>query len=930
VVVEFRLLGPVDVRVDGLALDVGHSRQRCVLAALLVEANRPVPADVLVERVWARRPPRHARTALSGYVSRLRQILAPTGVRIARQPGGYVLAADPMAVDLHRFRVLVAAARAAAADQQAAVHYAQALELWDGEPFATLDTPWVNDLRAALERERRSAELDRHDVELRCGRHAELLPRLSSLAGLHPLDERLVGQLILALYRCGRQADALASYQDLRLSLASELGADPSPPLQQLHGQILRAEDVVTLPAPTHGAPPPAQLPADVDGFAGRDDELADLDALLSGLADRSPTAVVISAVSGSAGVGKTALAVHWAHRVRDRFPDGQLYVDLRGFDPNRKVLDPAEAIRRFLDALGVRAERIPADLDAQTALYRSRLAGRRMLIVLDNARDTAQVRPLLPGTSSCLVVVTSRNTLVGLVAAAGARPIAVDVMSSAAARELLTHRLGDRPAAEPRATDEIIAACAGLPLALTIAAARAAMQPRFPLAGLAAELTRAGSRLDALAADDPATSVRAVLSWSYDALTPEAARVFRLLGLHPGADFSGPAAASIAGLPPAQLRSLLAALVGANLIREHVPGRYTFHDLLRAYAGDLARSTDTAPDRRAAVGRLLDHYVHTAHTANRHLSPTREPIPVPLAPLASGVSTDDLIGEGRASAWLTAERPALLAALRVAVDGGFPTQTWQLAWALHTPLVRRGTWHQLAAVWRTALRAADRLDDPTAQAYAHCYLARAHTGNGCYSDAHAHLGHALDLHARTGDLIGQALTHHHLAVTWERQGDPGRALDQADRALTLYKAAGNRRGQAVALNTVAWHRAQLGDHTRALADSGRALILAQQVGDRVGEAETWDTLGYAHHHLDHHADAVECYQHAVALFQDLGDHHNTAVTLTDLGDVHLAADDPALARGAWQDALAILTELDHPDAVHVGGKLTMLEGSLV
>jgi tetratricopeptide (TPR) repeat protein len=510
---------------------------------------------------------------------------------------------------------------------------------------------------------------------------------------------------------------------------------------------------------------------------------------------------VVISAIGGTAGVGKTALAVYWAHRVADRFPDGQLYVNLRGFDPGGSVMDPAEVVRRFLHALGVEPQRLPADLDAQVALYRSYLAGRRMLVVLDNARDTAQVRPLLPGAPTCLVLVTSRNQLSGLVAADGAHPITLDLLLLEEARELLTRRLGaDRVAAEPDAVAEIIVHCARLPLALAIVAARAATHPHRPLHTLASEMRETRDRLDMLTTDDPHTDVRAVFSWSYQALTPEAARLFRLLGLHPGPGISAPAAASLAALPVSRVRPLLAELAGAHLIVEPTPGRYTFHDLLRAYAVEQAHAFDPDQQRHTATHRALDHYLHTAHTAAVLLEPARDLIT--LTTPQPGVTPEHPADHQQALAWFAAEHAVLLAAVDHAA-GEF--------------------------------------------------------------DTHTQLRHALDLHRQTGDRTGQAHTYLNLARLRERQGHYAEALDHARQALDPYRAAGDRRGQANALNAVGWLNALLGDHQQALTACQRALTLHQELDDHYGQADTWDSLGYAHHHLGRHAEAIACYQRALA-----------------------------------------------------------------
>jgi tetratricopeptide (TPR) repeat protein len=671
----------------------------------------------------------------------------------------------------------------------------------------------------------------------------------------------------------------------------------------------------------------PAQLPADVYGFAGRVEHLARLDALLAAAGTQASTAVVITAVSGTAGVGKTALAVHWAHRVAAQFPDGQLHVNLRGFDPGGQVVEPATAVRGFLDALGVPPERVPAQFEAQVGLYRSLLAGRRVLVVVDNARDAEHARPLLPGSPTALAVVTSRGLLTGLVAADGAHPLALDLLTEAEARELLERRLGPiRVAAEPDAVQRIVGVCARLPLALALVAARAATHPSFGLAAVAAELADAAGQASLPDdSDDVIGRVQAVFSWSYTTLTAPAARLFRLLGLHPGPDTTAPAAASLTGLPPAQMRPLLAELTRAGLLTEATPGRYGFHDLLAAYAAGLTHTVDTGQQRKAATVRLLDHYTHTAHTADRHLDPARDPIPVPLTPAAHGSTPERSTDQHTALGWLDAERPVLLTVQRLAASAGWDTHAWQLAWALHTVLNRRGHWQELVGAWQAVLPAAGRLPHPAA-AYAHRGLGWAVTRLGDGGQAHLHLDHALDLHTKADDPIGQAHTHRTFGLLWERQGRPERALDHAEQALTLFQGAGHRRGQANALNAVGWCHILLGDHTKALTYCQRALTLHHQAGDHDGEANTWDSLGYAHHHLGDHTQAADCYQHAIVLYRDHGDRYCEANTLTRLGDSHQSAGRPVQARATWTTALDILTDLDHPDADTVRAKLATLD----
>jgi tetratricopeptide (TPR) repeat protein len=729
--------------------------------------------------------------------------------------------------------------------------------------------------------------------------------------------------LMRALYAAGRPADALDQYLKTRQRLVDDLGCDPGTELQALYQAILRG-DLNPTPPPAGvrtatAIAVPVQLPAAVAGFAGRTEQLARLDALFAGTAV-APTAVVISTVSGTPGVGKTALAVHWAHRVADWFPDGQLYVNLRGFDPAGPPMPSAQAVRGFLDALGVPPERIPADPDAQAALYRSLLAGKRILVVLDNARDADQVRPLLPGSPTALALVTSRNPLTPLVATDGATPLTLDVLPPDEARELLAHRLGtNRVTAEPDAADQIITACARLPLALAIAAARA-QQAGYPLATLAAQLGEAGERLDALDAGDARTNVRAVFSLSYTALTPSAARLFRLLGPYPGPDISAAVAASLAGQARSETARLLTELIHANLIREHVPGRYTLHDLLRAYATDLAHTTDTAEQRNAAVRRLLDHYLHTAYAADRMLYPARDPLT--LAPPRPGVTIEELTDQRQVLDWFTAEHPALLSAVNHAAAAGFDTHAWQLALALVTFLYRRGHWHDWAATGHVAVAAARRLADPVAHARAHNSLAQAYTRLGRLDEAHTHLVHAVDLFRQAGDQIGQAHTHNSLASLWGHRGCPAQGLDHARQALDLYRAAGHQTGPAMALNAIGWFHALQGDHQQALIACQQALTLYQELDDHVGRAGTWDSLGYAHRHLGHHAEAVTCYRHALDLRRGLGDRYAEAATLTHLGDTYDAAGNPTAARDAYQQALDILADLNHPDADTVRTKL--------
>jgi DNA-binding SARP family transcriptional activator/Flp pilus assembly protein TadD len=934
---EFCLLGPLIVRCNGRVLAVPRGKQRAVLAALLLQPNRVISLDDLAEALWGTDLPPSARVSVQNYVMRLRSTLGPAGSRIATQPHGYLIEVEDGELDIARFEALLCEASAAARDARwtkATGRAAAALALWRGEALADAGSEVLAAREAPrLTELRLQAAETRIDGDLHLSRHREVISELRYLAGAQPLRERLHALLMLALYRAGRQAEALAAYRQVRQVLVEELGTEPGPELQQLHQQILDADPALihtdpATPGPV-GAParpgPPRQLPAAVAGFTGRSAELAALTQMLADMKAGGPGTVVISAIGGSAGVGKTALALHWAHQVAGRFPDGQLYVNLRGFDPSDTPATPEAAIRGFLDALDVRPERIPSATQAQAAMYRSLLADRRMLIVADNARDEQQVRPLLPASPGSLVLVTSRSQLSGLAAADGARLLTVDVLSHTEAVQMLTVRLGTaRAGREPGAVHRIASLCACLPLALAVAAARAAAGPGFPLAALAAELGDSAGRLDALDDVDPDASVRAVFSWSTRQLTSEAARMFRLLGIHPGLDISVPAAASLAGRTQSQAHRLLRELAHAHLIAEHVPGRYALPDLLRAYAAEQARHTGTQAGRDAAVGRVLDYYLHTSALAARLLVRSWEP--VILAAPRPGTTPGQLADYTQALAWLEAERQILLAAVNFAAESGFDSHAWQLPWAIASFLRLRGHWQEWAATQRTALDAASRLGDIAGQAVSSRLLAMACTELGDHAQARNHYANSLTLYQRLGNRLGEAKVQHHLCTLAERQGRHADALGHAAQALHLYQAIGDKPSEAEALNSVGWCHALLGDYQQGRAFCRQALTLNAEVGHRWLEGHVWNSLGYAEQHLGNLAEAAACYQRALSLHQKGGERFYETVTLTNLGDTRHAAGELAQAREAWQQALAILEDLQHPDADQVRVKLTQRE----
>lgn len=672
-----------------------------------------------------------------------------------------------------------------------------------------------------------------------------------------------------------------------------------------------------TAPAPIV----PRQLPAGVRHFAGR---VAALETLTGLLADAGRGGTVVCAISGPAGVGKTALALHWAHQVVDRFPDGQIYCDLRGFDASGTPATPREAICRILDAFQIPPGRIPASLDASAALYRSLLAERRMLIVLDNARDAEQVRPLLPGGPGCVAVVTSRSQLAGLVVSGSASPVTLDVLTESEARELLTGRLGSRRLAmEPAAVSALVGLCGLLPLALAVAAARAAVQPSLPLTRIADELLDASGRLDALDADAAAASVATVFSWSYQGLGKPEAKLFRLLSIHPGPDISAAAAASLAGTSLGQAHRALAELTGLHLLTERPAGRFAFHDLIRAYAADQARARTTERSRRAATQRALDHYLHSSYGAARLLNPARSPIMV--GPPLPGVAPESHADPLRALNWFRAEHRVLLATIDQAADSGFDAYAWQLPWAMVDFLHRQSHWLDWAHTQRIAIAAAERLADRNAQARTHRDFGAAAIQLGAYDEAHAHLAISLELHQQLADPVGQARIHIDIGRIFSSQEEHRAALDHAQQALHLLRATNEPRWQAIAWNAVGWCLLQLGDYQRALSSCEEAIRLFRKSGDQHSEAETWDSIGVAHCRLGHYAEAITCCRRALSLIRETGHHWSQSRILLHLGEASDAAGDLDQAHSAWQEALIILRDLQHPDAAQVRGKLAGL-----
>jgi DNA-binding SARP family transcriptional activator/Flp pilus assembly protein TadD len=957
---EFCLLGPLVVRCGGVALPVPRGRQRAVLAVLLLNAGRVVSVGEMAETLWGPSPLPSASVTVRNYVKRLRRVLGDADqARILTRSPGYVIRVDPGELDVARFEVLLEDARSAARAgywEAAADQARAALALWRGEPLADVKSEALalREVPRLAELRLQAAEL-RIDAELRLGRHGVVIAELERMAAAHPLREHLHARLMLALYRDGRQAEALAAYQHARRVLVDELGAEPGAELRELHRQILTTGPVLAGPKsgqlPVAGARPacarpgpvvPRELPGPVPQFVGRAAELADLTGMLERASAQRPRTLVISAIAGMAGVGKTALALQWAHQVTDRFPDGQLHVNLRGYDPGQPM-SAADALAGFLRSLGVAEQDIPAGTGERAARYRSLLAGRRMLIMIDNARDVEQVRPLLPGSRSCAAIVTSRDALAGLVAGDGARRLDLGLLPPAEAVGLLRALIGERVEAEPEAAMTLAGYCAGLPLALRVAAERAAAAPGTSLTDLTSELADQQERLDLLdATGDRLTAVRVVFSWSVRQLDDETARAFRLLGLHPGADFDAHAAAALTGAPLRQARWLLHRLARAHLIQPAGTGRYGMHDLLRAYAADQAAGHDSEQERGMALTRLFDHYLATAAVAARALfpaDPDQPALPQPAGPVPPVSSP------AAALAWLDAQRSTLVAVAAHATDHGWPGHSIGLAATIFRYL-DVGHFTDAAAMHSHARRAAAQVGDRTAEAAALTMLGATDAAQGRLRQATRHLEQALALCREDGDRIGEARAlgtlgladycqgryqqsaschrqalaiyleagdHagearelHGLGVVDLRQGRYEQAAGHLRRSLALFRDAGMRSGEAHVLGHLGELELQQGRYLQAVAHLRRSLRVGREIGSRLGQARALTCLGISELGQGRRQEAVGHLRQSLALHSQAGNRSGQAEALNGLGEAFLTAGQADQAGTQHAAALAL------------------------
>ncbi|MEV0621682.1 BTAD domain-containing putative transcriptional regulator [Nonomuraea sp. NPDC050404] len=906
--VTIRLLGPFEVRLRDRTVRINSKRQRALLASLALTAGQVVPVEVLAERIWGAELPASPREAVQNNVHRLRRLLGPELVRSAVD--GYLLDVDPDEVDAARFGTLARAAEQAEGEEPARARelLRQALELWRGEPLGDVASDSLERDHAPALTERHLAAVERRiDLDLRIGDRApsELIAELRTLTARFPVRESLWERLLTVLIGDGRQAEALETYERVRSLLAATLGADPSAELRRLHQRLLAGE----APSPEPAAPErwrvtPRELPQAPGGFAGRAAELAALDEELDRWGDG---ALGLVAIHGVGGAGKSALAVHWAWRRQERFPDGQLHLDLRGYGPGQPVT-PEAALGRLLRAIGTPPERVPGDAGEAAALLRSRLAGRRMLLVLDNAYDAEHVRPLLPG-SHCFVIVTSRSGLRGLAVRDGARRLVLRELPDADALELLTAAISrERAVAEPEALAELARLCGRLPLALRIAAELGSRYPDRSLAALVEDLRQHRSPLDALADTDPVSDLRTVFSWSYDLLPPDLAGTFSRLGSYPGGDIGVPGAAALLDVAPPAARGLLDRLAAVHLVEEPRPGRFRLHDLLREYAVERAPEDGA----QAALRRVLDWHLRAAHHARIVLGYSR-PAPILGSIDESAVPLPELRSTREAFDWFAEERETLVAAVGAAERNGLSEHGWQLAYDLRDFFDRTRYFADWLAVGRWGLECAHRLGDPLAGYRAALSLGGAHSLSGAYDDAEAIWSIALEHAERLGDPAAVSRALSVLGLNCERADDFDRACEYGERAVAAARSAPDLiRGHAL-LNYGATE-VRAGRYASAIGHNGEALAIYRALGAQQ-QSSALINLACAYERMADYPPALAHCQEALRLVREWSDLSGQVSALTTRGDIELAMGRPQTARASWEEARGLLEPADPGNA---------------
>ncbi len=901
------ILGPVTAESGGRTLPVGSGRERFVLATLLLHAGRLVSTDRLVHAIWPVPPPT-AKSQLHNMIRNLRRRLGPAGEDLIRtRPLGYELSLGEHEFDLAEFRRLADLGRQAVLQRdhpRAAELLREALRLWRGPALADVSDELAASLRPSLVEEQLDATELMLEALLRIGDLQEVVALTTKLTEDHPYREHLYELHMHALARSGRRAEALEVYRQAYRRLADDLGVEPGLGLRLLEQQVLAGLEPGSQEPDVHVPPSvPRQLPGAPRLFAGRDDALAALTAAR----ETARTSTSLVAVTGAGGIGKTWLVLHWAHQHAAEFPDGQLHADLQGFTPAGVPLTPETVLRGFLEALGVADDQLPSDLTAQIGLYRSLVADQRLLVVLDNAHDAAQVVPLLPGGSECMAIVTSRNLLTGLMTAQSAEPVPLDALTARDSTALVERRLGRaRAAAEAAAVEELVTYCAGSPLALSIVAGRAAMQPRAPLADWVSKLRENASRLDVLDWDEPSSSVSAVLAWSYRQLSAEAAEALSLVGLAPGSSLGVYAAANLLGRSVSETKAVLDGLVLVSMLQSRGPDRYGMHDLVRLFATRQASYGLPIERREDSLRRLVGYFIGSASAAQAFLDRYRPPIP--LESVGSDVHVHPLADVEAAQAWLNEEFPCLLATHRLTAELGWHRATWELAWTLNVQLNHRGLVADALDVCTRGLEAARSLDDPAALILSVRRMGTAVRRSGRAQESLPYFAEAISLAQAAGDLEAEAYTQQELSRTQSDLGLEQEGLASGQLVLSLVRRIGNEAWEADALNSVAWSHAALGEFEAAFSAGSTALAMARRLGDLDSVAATLDTMGFiAQGRGDFHA-AVSHLEEALRVLGQVSDTYYTVETLERLGSAHASLNDPTAAREAWQRALDLCT----------------------
>jgi DNA-binding SARP family transcriptional activator len=918
--VVFNVLGPWEVRVEGRPVTIPSGQLRAVLASLLLAANQPVAIETLADQIWPERLPARARGTLHTYVTRLRRLLGRDVIRTS--PGsGYLLDAGEENVDLHRFHDLLRQANEATSPAIELARLHDALALWRGRPFGDVASTWLDrDVVPRLTEEWFSATERRIDLELAAGQQGKLIAELSELTSRYPTRESLWSRLITALHRAGRRAEALDCYRQLREVLREELGIDPSDQLAQLQRIVLL--DGTNREPEIHEPQNPRQLPHDIANFSGRECELRALEALAADRPVDSHAPTIIS-IDGAPGTGKTTLAVHWAHCAAVRYPDAQLYLNLRGYGPGEPVT-PSAAAATLLRGLGVVGDMIPPGLDERSALLRSTLAGRQALVVLDNARDSDQVRPLLPGTGS-LVVVTSRNQLRGLSVRDGAHRVTLHPLPREQAVALLATSLGaHRLAAEPDATDRLVELCDRLPLALAIVAERA--QRTETLAEVVGALGDEKARLDNLGTgeDDPQSDLRAALSWSYRTLVPGAAAMFHKLGLHPGNDIGLETAAALANLPRATAKAYLDQLVAAHLVEQRRPDRYEMHDLIRLYAMEVADVHETPAEREASVRRMLDWYLHAAVSADSALLPLRRRDF--LKPYEPQIPPPAFETPQQATNWFEREYDSLRSVMAWAMEHGWAGHAWRNALAMTTFFDNNIPWTDGLEFLETAFRAAQTAGEHVGEGYVLNSLGCIHLDKGNWRTAESYLRQSLACFQEESDIPGEAMLRGNLGYVNAELGDYDNARRYSTRALELCEELGYQRGIAINLDNLGVALTMCGRPREAIECHERAHVINLGNGDAHSEASNQLGLGRAYTALGDTRKASAAFHSAASGFRLLRNRRWEAGALTYLGEVLRSAGHIALARQVWEEALVTLSEFGDPRADEIRTSLAIMQ----